>query len=81
MFSPARVGRGRDGHEVVELLRRVPGSGPVQARVAKDERVKIILIPLALVVIIIGIFPNIFIEPMRLPLELIISNYELANGK
>jgi len=44
-------------------------------------REKIILIPLALVVIIIGIFPNIFIEPMRLPLELIISNYELANGK
>ncbi len=44
-------------------------------------REKIILIPLALVVIMIGIFPNIFIEPMRLPLELIISNYELANGK
>jgi len=44
-------------------------------------REKIILIPLAIAVIIIGIFPNIFIEPMRLPLELIISNYELINAK
>ena len=43
-------------------------------------REKTILIPLAIVVIIIGILPNIFIEPMRLPLELIISNYELANA-
>ena len=41
-----------------------------------NTREKIILIPLAIVVIIIGILPNIFIEPMRLPLELIISNYE-----
>ena len=44
-------------------------------------REKSILIPLAIVVIIIGILPNIFIDPMRLPLELIISNYEMANGK
>jgi len=44
-------------------------------------REKTLLIPLAIVVILIGIFPNIFIEPMRLPLELIISNYELANAK
>jgi len=44
-------------------------------------REKTILIPLAIAVIIIGILPNIFIEPMRLPLELIISNYELANAK
>jgi NADH-quinone oxidoreductase subunit M len=44
-------------------------------------REKSILIPLAIAVIIIGILPNIFIDPMRLPLELIISNYEIANGK
>ena len=46
-----------------------------------NTREKIILIPLAIAVIIIGILPNIFIEPMRLPLELIISNYELVNAK
>ncbi len=44
-------------------------------------REKTILIPLAIAVILIGILPNIFIEPMRLPLELIISNYEIANGR
>jgi NADH-quinone oxidoreductase subunit M len=44
-------------------------------------REKTILIPLAIAVVIIGILPNIFIEPLRLPLELIISNYELANAK
>ena len=44
-------------------------------------REKTILIPLAIAVIVIGIFPNIFIEPMRLSLELIISNYDLANAK
>ena len=46
-----------------------------------DLREKIILYPLIIVIIIIGIFPNIFLEPMRLPIELIISNYEMANGK
>ena len=44
-------------------------------------REKSILIPLAIAVILIGIFPNIFIDPMRLSLELIISNFEMANGK
>ena len=44
-------------------------------------REKIILIPLAIAVLLIGIFPNIFIEPMRLSLDLIISNYELVNDK
>jgi NADH-quinone oxidoreductase subunit M len=44
-------------------------------------REKTILIPLAIAVILIGILPNIFIEPMRLPLELIINNYEIVNGK
>ena len=44
-------------------------------------REKSILIPLAIAVILIGIFPNIFIDPMRLSLELIISNFEIANGK
>ena len=46
-----------------------------------DNREKIILIPLAIAVIFIGIFPNIFIEPMRLPIESIINNYEFANAK
>ena len=46
-----------------------------------NNREKIILIPLAIAVIFIGIFPNIFIEPMRLPLESIILNYEFANAK
>ena len=44
-------------------------------------REKVILIPLAIVIIIIGIFPNIFIDPMRLSIDLIISNYNLANAK
>ena len=46
-----------------------------------DLREKIILIPLVISVLIIGIFPNLFLEPMRLPIELIINNFELANGK
>jgi len=46
-----------------------------------NNREKTILIPLAIAVIFIGIFPNIFIEPMRLPLESIIFNYEFANAK
>ena len=46
-----------------------------------NQREKTILIPLAIAVLLIGIFPNIFIEPMRLSLNLIISNYELVNGK
>jgi NADH-quinone oxidoreductase subunit M len=46
-----------------------------------DFREKIILIPLVAVIIIIGIFPNIFLEPMRLSIEIIINNYEVANGK
>jgi len=44
-------------------------------------REMIILIPLVIVVIIIGIFPNIFLDPMRIPIENIIINYEIANGK
>ena len=41
-------------------------------------REKVILTPLAIAVILIGIFPNIFIEPMRLSIDIIISNYELV---
>ena len=44
-------------------------------------REKLILYPLVLVVIIIGIFPNIFLDPMRISIEQIIINYEFANGK
>ena len=43
-------------------------------------REKIILYPLVVLVIFIGIFPNIFLDPMRLSIELIISNYESANA-
>jgi len=43
-------------------------------------REKIILYPLVALVIFIGIFPNIFLDPMRLSIELIISNYESANA-
>jgi len=46
-----------------------------------DQREKIILIPLILAVLVIGIFPNIFLEPMRESIEVIILNYELANDK
>jgi len=46
-----------------------------------DLREKIIMISLVFVVIFIGIFPNFFLEPMRLPIETIINNYEIANGK
>ncbi len=46
-----------------------------------NTREKLILIPLAISVIIMGIFPNVFLDPMRLSLELIITNYELANAR
>jgi len=45
-----------------------------------NNREKIILYPLIVMVIIIGVFPNIFLEPMRLSIQLIISNYQLANA-
>ena len=43
-------------------------------------REKIILYPLVALVIFIGIFPNIFLDPMRLSIELVILNYESANA-
>ena len=43
-------------------------------------REKIIMITLVIMVIVIGIFPNIFLEPMRLPIKSIIENYEIANA-
>ncbi|MBI04812.1 MAG: NADH-quinone oxidoreductase subunit M [Pelagibacteraceae bacterium] len=43
-------------------------------------REKIILIPLAIAVMLIGIFPNLFIEPMRKSIEIIIFNYEYFNA-
>ena len=46
-----------------------------------DIREKIILYPLVFMIIIIGIFPNLFLDPMRLSIDLIISNYEIANAK
>ena len=46
-----------------------------------DLREMIIMIPLIIVVILIGIFPNIFLEPMRLPIETIVNNYNISNAK
>ena len=46
-----------------------------------DFREKVILYPLIIMIIVIGIFPNIFLNPMRLPIELIILNFEIANAK
>jgi len=46
-----------------------------------DFREKLILIPLVVSVLLIGIFPNIFLDPMRQSIETIISNFESANGK
>ena len=45
-----------------------------------DMREKIILYPLIVMIVVIGIFPNIFLSPMRLPIESIILNYEIANA-
>ena len=44
-----------------------------------NMREKLILYPLIIMILIIGIFPNVFLEPMRLSIDLIISNYEIAN--
>ena len=46
-----------------------------------DLREKIILYPLIFVILIIGIFPNIVLDPMRQSIDLIIINYEIANAK
>ena len=46
-----------------------------------NSREIIIMVPLLIVVLIMGIFPNLFLDPMRLPIKNIIINYELANGK
>ena len=46
-----------------------------------DAREKTILIPLAVLVIIIGLYPNLFLDPMRQSLEIVISNYEISNAK
>ncbi|SVB95169.1 uncharacterized protein METZ01_LOCUS248023, partial [marine metagenome] len=46
-----------------------------------ETREKIIMYPIIIMVIIIGVFPNIFLDSMHLSVELIISNYEIANGK
>ena len=46
-----------------------------------DLREKIILYPLIIMVIIIGVLPNIFLDPMRVSIETIILNFELANAK
>ena len=46
-----------------------------------DKREIFIMSSLAIIIIIIGIFPNIFLDPMRLPIENIIQNFEIANAK
>ena len=57
--------------------KRLPGKNILDL----NWREKAIMFPLIIVVILIGIFPNIFLEPMRLPIENIINNYELVNGQ
>ena len=44
-------------------------------------REKIIMISLIAVVLLIGIYPNLFLDPMRLPIEILIENYNNANAK
>ena len=49
-----------------------------------DKRIpieRLILIPLVVSVLLIGFFPNIFLDPMRQSIETIITNFEIANGK
>jgi NADH-quinone oxidoreductase subunit M len=46
-----------------------------------ETREKLIMYPIIIMVIIIGVFPNIFLESIHMSVELIISNYEIANGK
>tara|TARA_Y100000590_G_scaffold462386_1_gene626368 strand:- start:2726 stop:4210 length:1485 start_codon:yes stop_codon:yes gene_type:complete len=46
-----------------------------------NKREFIIMLPLLFVVFLMGLFPNIFLDPMRLPLKKIIVNYEIANDK
>ena len=46
-----------------------------------DFRERLILIPLVVSVLLIGFFPNIFLDPMRQSIETIITNFEIANGK
>ncbi len=58
----------------------VINNNKIQSLVDLSLREKLILFPLIFAVILIGIYPNIFLEPMRLPLESIIENYEIANG-
>ena len=41
----------------------------------------LIMLSIVIVIFMIGIFPNLFLDPMRLPIKKIIVNYELANGK
>ncbi|PPR44595.1 MAG: NADH-quinone oxidoreductase subunit M [Alphaproteobacteria bacterium MarineAlpha5_Bin6] len=44
-------------------------------------REKIIMVSLIAVVLLIGIYPNLFLDPMRLPIETLIENYDNANAK
>ena len=46
-----------------------------------ETREKLIMYPIIIMVIIIGVFPNIFLDSIHLSVELIILNYEIANGK
>jgi len=41
----------------------------------------IIMVPIIVIIFLIGLFPNIFLDPMRAPLKNIIINYEITNDK
>jgi len=45
-----------------------------------DIREMTILIPLTIVILWIGIYPNSFLKPMQIPLKKIINKYEIANN-
>ena len=46
-----------------------------------EIREKIILYTLIAAILLIGIFPNIFLDPMRVSIDTIIHNYEIANAR
>tara|TARA_Y100001936_G_C15984601_1_gene618778 strand:- start:195 stop:1232 length:1038 start_codon:yes stop_codon:yes gene_type:complete len=45
-----------------------------------DIREMTILIPLTIVILWMGIYPNSFLKPMQIPLKKIINKYEIANN-
>ena len=72
-----------DGVDEEEIVKRIKDQVNQKLKdiLDLDFREKLILIPLVVSVLLIGIFPNIFLDPMRQSIETIITNFEIANGK